>query len=72
MPPSLRKLKSAVTWFKRSPHLLLKKTRSEIRRRSGWAPVEAETIKLGDVSAFEPVLSLFAQLEQAARENAHC
>jgi FkbM family methyltransferase len=50
MPPSLRKLKSALIWLRRSPHLFLTKTGSEIRRRSGSAPAEAGTIKLGDVA----------------------
>lgn len=50
MSPILRKLKSAVTFFRRSPYLFLRKTRSEIRRRLESSPPSVGIIKLGDVS----------------------
>jgi FkbM family methyltransferase len=44
----IRKIESAITWFKRSPHLFLKKLRAELKRKVGSTPLPVGSIWFSD------------------------
>jgi FkbM family methyltransferase len=49
MPFKIRKIQSAITWFKRSPHLFLRKLRAELKRKLSSAPPSVGSISFSDV-----------------------